>query len=131
MIVLDKFGIPRDLRDVAAVERLVKLKESSGSNPWPVIDEILKMWENKAKRANQWKSYLFELESTRETRKNEYAASDADPVHGGILRYTLDMPEFVYYAIRMLYTPDELPTNKGFYREFANRYPKMKVAEKI
>lgn len=131
MIVLDKFGIPRKLSDVAAVERLFNLKEKSGSDPWPVIEEILKMWEKKARKANQWDSYLIELQSTRETRKNQFAASDADDVHGGILRYTLDIPEWVAYAIRMLYTPEELPMNRDFYHAFADRFPKMKVAEKI
>lgn len=131
MIIYDEYGIPRKLKDVAAVERLYKLKASSGSNPWPVIEEILKLWEKKARRSNEWKSYIFNLESTRETRKNKFAASDADPVHGGILRYTLDIPEFVAYAIRILYTPDELPMNRDFYRAFAERFPKFKVAEKI
>ena len=129
MIVLDKFGIPRKLKDVAAVERLFKLKETSGSNPWPVIGECLRIWEKSAPRT--WDSFLFNLEATRETRKDKTYGSTVDKETGGILRYTLDIPEKVIYMLRTLYTPDELPMNREFYRAFANRYPKFKVAEKI
>jgi hypothetical protein len=131
--IYDQFGIRRKLSDIRAVDNLFRLKRNNQTDPWPVIDEILNIWEKKVIKANQWNSYLFELESTKETRKNKYAASDSrkDPVHGGIMRYILDIPEFVVNAIRMVYSPTELPMDKGFSEAFARRYPKFRVAEKI
>lgn len=129
--IYDAMGQKRKLSDIRAVDNLFRIKKRNTGNPWPVIEEILKMWEAKAKQLNQWNSYLYNLESTKETRKNKYAASDADEVHGGILRYTLDIPEFVVYAIRMVYNVDELPMDKKFNHEFARRFPNFKVAEKI
>ena len=129
--IYDQFGQKRKLSDIRAVDNLFRIKQNNAGNPWPVIDEILKLWEAKAKKLNQWDSYLFNLESTKETRKNDFAASKADPVHGGILRYILDIPEFVIYALRMVYNIDELPMDKKFNEEFARRYPKFKVAQKI
>ena len=129
--IYDQFGKKKKLSDIRAVDNLFRLKQANGGNPWPVIEEILKLWEAKAKRLNQWNSYLFNLESTKETRKNKFAASKADPVHGGILRYILDIPEFVVYAIRMVYNADELPMDKRFNEEFARRFPNFQVAEKI
>lgn len=131
MYIFDKFGIKRNVSDINAVERLFRLKASSGSNPWPVIEECVKIWQST--NPSQYKSFLFDLGVMKQTRRDKFASSDPkkDKVHGGILRYTLDIPEKVMYMIRCIYSTDELPMDREFFRAWAKRFPKMKVAEKI
>lgn len=121
-------GKLRNAEDVIAADHLIKLKRDNSNNVWVVIDGIIKMW--KKKNPNRWKSYLVNIKDLRDTRKNEYGASE-DKETGGYLRYTVDVPEQVVYMIRTLYTPNELPMSKEFWREFGRRYPAFRVAEKI
>lgn len=125
----DQFGIPKKWEHVRAVDRLVKLKRTNGSNPWPVIEECIKIWE--ATRPKEWKSYIIELGKLRATRKDRKFASTKDKVTGGYLRYTLDIPEKVMKMIRCIYNPDELPMNREFFLAWSRKFPQMKVAEKL
>ena len=130
--IYDSFGIKRKLSDLNAVERLFTLKEKNGSNPWPVIEECVSIWERT--NPNEWKSFLFEIEETRKSRRDKFASSDPrkDKKHGGILRYTLDIPEKVMFMIRCIYSPQELDMGTSeFVIAWAKKFPKMKVAEKI
>lgn len=112
-----------------AVDDLVRLKRKSGSSPWPVIQKCLDYWAET--NPTQWKSYLFDLGNIKATRKDKKFASTYDKVHGGYLRYTLDIPEKVMLMIRCIYSADELPMTRDFCLEFARRFPKLKVAEKL
>lgn len=128
MYIYDERGIQRDTDDLLLVERLEKLKASS-TKPWDVIEELFKVFQKK--QPKQWKSHLIEIDDIRETRKEKKFASSHDKAHDAYLRYTLDIPEFIMYGIRMLYTPDELVMDRKFYQEFAKRFPAYKVAEKL
>ena len=125
----DKYGRRHKWSDYSATERLLKLKETSGSNVWPVIEECIKIWSSSA--PNTWRSFLYEIEQTRETRKDQEFGSSVDKSTGQMLRYTLDIPEKVMYMLRVLYTPDELPMSRDFYIAFAKHFPAFKIAEKI
>lgn len=127
----DQFGRKIYSKDIQAVERLVALKKKSGSTPWPVIEECIKIWEDK--RPKEWKSFLFEVETVRNSRANKFAASDPkkDTVHNGYIRYILDIPDMVMFMLRKVYSVEELPMNKPFLYEFARRFPKMRVAERL
>lgn len=125
----DKFGRRHKWADYQKTQRLLDLKKKSGSDPWPVIEACLKVWSDS--KPNTWESFLYEIEQTRETRKDPKFGSTVDKSTGATLRYTLDIPEKVIYMLRVLYTPEELPMNKDFFIAFAQRFPKFKVAEKI
>lgn len=127
--IYDKYGIRRQWKDIRAVERLYKLKSSSGSDPWPVIEECLNIWQ--ATAPNTWQSFLYEVEQKRNTRKDPEFGSTVDRSTGATLRYTLDIPEKVIYMLRILYTPSELPMNRDFFIAFSEHFPKFKVAQKI
>lgn len=129
MYIFDQFGIKRKIEHIRAVEHLEELKAKHGNNFWPVIEECFKIWESTAPK--EWKSHLFYLDDIRGTRRGKFAASRPDEKHGGVFRYTIDIPEKVMFMIRCLYTPDELPMDRQFFIEFAKRFPKYKVAEKI
>jgi len=122
-------GLLRESKDVMAADRLIELKKKSGSNPWPVIEECIRIWDSQG--FNTWKSYLVYIDNIKKTRKDPKYASTYDPHYKGYLRYTLDIPDMVMKMIRILYTPDELPMNREFFNEWARRLPKFKVAEKI
>lgn len=127
--ILDQYGIPRNISHINAVERLCKLKETSGSDPWPVVAECFKIWKSTSPK--EWESYLYEyIPEIKESRKDEFA-STTDPVTGGILRYTIDIPQKVVFMLRTLYTPDELPMDKKFMREFAKHYPALVIPKKL
>ena len=123
--ILDRFGRKINLDDVATVDGFFKLKAESGSNPWPVIEKVINFWADK--HPTQWRSFLYNLDEIKETRKDsKYGLSK-----GKTMRYILDIPEYVQYLIRILYNADELPMNHKFFLEFARRFPKMKVASKL
>lgn len=128
-VIYDQFGIPRKIEHLNAVERLEKLKAKYGANVWPVIEEVIRVWEKT--NPKEWQSYLFYMDELRDTRKDKKYASTYDKVNGGYLRYTLDVPEKVMYMMRCLYTPEELPMDRKFFQAFARKFPRFRVAEKL
>ena len=128
-LIADETGTMRHIEHIRLADEMIALKKTSGSNPWPVIEKCIDVF--KKIRPQQYKSFLFDLGETKATRKEKKFASTYDKVHGGYLRYTLDIPEYVVYLIRKIYNVDELPMNRQFFIEFAKRFPAMKVAEKL
>ncbi len=124
MYIYDQFGDRIDLKDVGYVEQLIHLKNTSGSNPWPVIEKCIEVWS--LKNPTEYKSFIIEVDRTRDTRRDKFGASKTKST-----RYLLDIPEKVMYMIRTIYSVEELPMNKDFLREFAKKFPKFSVAEKI
>lgn len=117
-----------DTNDIAWVEKVLKLKERSASNPWPVIEECINFWVSK--KPHEYKSHLIDVNSLRETRKEKKFASTTDPVTGGIMRYVLSIPDEVIFMIRKVYNADELPMNRLFFLEWFKKFPKMTVSER-
>ncbi len=129
MYMFNKYGQKVDMKNVNLAVSLEELKKKSGSNPWPVIEMIVEAWQDR--NPTQWKSHLLYIEELRHTRKDSKYASTYDKKNGGYLRYTLDIPEKVLQMIRCLYNAEELPMTKEFFKEWAKKYPQMKVAQKI
>ena len=128
-VIFDQFGRKRNIQHLRAVERLEALKQKNGANPWPVIEECFKIWQST--NPGHWDAHLVEVYDLRRTRKDSKFASTVDPVTGGTLRYTLDIPEKVMYMIRMLYSVEELPMNREFFLTFGKKFPYLKVADKL
>lgn len=128
-IIYDQYGIPRKSDHIQAVYSLFTLKEKHQSNPWPVIEQCFKIFEET--HPKHYQSHLIYIDDIRETRRDKKFASTKDKTTGGYLRYTLDIPDMVMKMIRTLYSPDELPMNREFYRAFAKKFPNYKVAEKL
>ena len=110
--------------DVLAVDKLLALKRKNPTNYWPVIEACLEIWA--AKKPTEYRSFLFELKDMKETRRDKFASSKS-----GMFRYTLDVPEMVIYMLRKLYTIEEMPMDKKFFRSWARKFPKMQIAERI
>lgn len=106
------------------VQRLEELKGKSAGNPWPVIEECLRIF--KETNPQEWTSNLIRLDDIRETRADtKFGLSKTE-----MFRYTLDIPQKVLFMIRCLYNDEELPMNKEFFHRFAKKFPMLKIAEK-
>jgi len=57
--IYDSLGRKIKTRLISSVEKLVNLKQKSGSNPWPVIEECFNIWVSE--KPQKWKSYLLYL----------------------------------------------------------------------
>ena len=123
-LYFDQYGIQRDTRDMLFIEHIENLKRKSGSNPWPVIDAIIELWKGQPR--NQWKSYLHRLDDVRDTRADKKFGQS----RSGMFRYTLDIPQKIMFLIRKIYSDEELPMTKEFFRAFARKYPYFTIAEK-
>ena len=129
MYLFDSVGRKHKIENIRWVEYVTGLKQKNGSNPWPVIEECFNFWAQQS--PTRYQSFIISIDNTRDTRKDAKFASSKDPVTGGILRYTLDIPEEVMYMIRCIYTSEELPMNREFFNEFAKRFPRFMIANKI
>jgi len=127
-IIYNHLGQPRDTKHIQAVVHLENLKSTSGTNVWPVIEECLQVFASS--NPTHYKSHLVYLDETKRTRANKFA-SKHDKKNDGYIRYIADIPEKVIMMIRALYSAEELPMDKDFFREFARRFPQYRVAEKI
>ena len=129
MYLYDRFGRRHKATHLNWVEQVTKLKAKSGSNPWPVIEECFNFWAQQS--PSRYQSFIISIDNNKKTRKDSKFASTKDPIHGGYLRYTLDIPEEVMFMIRCIYNVDELPIDREFFNEFAKRFPKLKIPEKV
>lgn len=132
-VIYDQYGIKRDIQDLSAVDRLAKLKSSSGMNPWPVIEECLKIWSEK--NPKKWESYLYYIKDIKDSRKEtrvggkRFTGVTKDKVHDGFISYTVDIPQPVMYMIRCIYSPQELPMDEDFFRYFIRKFPRFAIRE--
>jgi len=120
----DQFGRKINMKALAEVQRLEKLKSINQTNCWNVIDECIAIWKRTTPGA--WHSYLVRLDTVRDTRRDKQFGQSRT----GMYRYTLDIPQKIIYMIRCLYDDEELPMDKKFFHEFARRYPLFRIAEK-
>lgn len=122
---LDLKWVPRPAKAVNAADRLIAMKKTH--NVWEVIDEVFKVWSSH--HPEKWKSFVWNVRDVKETRIDKKFGTSK--TKGSNLRYYIDIPQDVIYMLRTLYTPDELPMNSKFFREFAKRFPKFKVVDKV
>lgn len=91
---------------------------------WTVISYIVETW--KKSNPSRYNSFLFNVKEKRQSRATKFGSNK-----NLTLRYSLDIPVKVYQIIRVLYSTDELKTDKKFLREFARRFPEFRIAEKL
>jgi hypothetical protein len=116
-------------KNLSAVNKLIELKKVK--SPWEVIDAVLAMWHKSC--PSEYDSHLVALEFAKQTGKRTSVGnkqfSNVSMSKSGMLRRLLDIPVKVTYLIRRLY-PD-MPMDKKFFNQFAERYPKMVVSERV
>ena len=125
-ILIAENGRIRKLADVELAEDIVKTRNQK--DHWAVIDKLIKTWEERTPdevqaikiNLSQYKESLDDKEfgQTRLGKEQER-------------RFSLVFPLQLQNMIRTLYSADDVPFSKEFYREFSKRYPRFRVAEKI
>lgn len=120
-----------DSKWISYVDKLISMKAHPGlssneDNMWDnVIPEIIKIWQEKT--PDDWESFVINVHDLRNTRKDKYGSSTDSS--GAVLRYKLDVPEFVVLILRKLYPVGELDMDKKFWYKFGQRFPIFRVAE--
>ena len=72
---------------------------------------------------------MVRIDDLRETRKDqEYGETDDKNMSR---RLIVLMPSDLQNMIRKLYTVQELPLDKAFFRKFAHRYEQFKIPDKV
>lgn len=118
---------------VQGAQSIIDLKNKKG--PWEVIDQIIKVWE--ATNPKTYKSFITNLDEVKGTRKvtnvggKQFKGVSRDKTSGGLLQYKLDIPVKVIYMIRRVYSVEELPMDKEFYKKWAQKYPNMVISEVV
>ena len=111
-------------KQLATVDRLIDLKHQNQTDIWVVVDAVIALWMKQ--RPTEYRSFIVDTEIARQTRANAYGANKK-----ASLRYTVDMPEWVYHVLRRLYDAEELDMSKEFFQLFWKRYPIFRVSEKV
>lgn len=113
------------------VNRLLKFRESQ--DIWKVIGEIVNIWLKS--HPVEWKSFIIHLKAVKSDQKRTRIGKSTwrgVSRTGSIERsLVLDMPNWILLCIRKLYTSEELPFDKKFYRQLADKFPVFRIREKV
>lgn len=122
MKVVTTSGNIVDAAPYNAADNLVKLRNTKSL--WEVIDEVIKVWEKT--KVHKYTAHLIDITDVKQSRDNHYASTASKS-----LRYLVDIPEDIIRMIRILYTVEELPMDKDFFKIFWKRYPVYRVSERL
>lgn len=127
--ILEDFVKYAPAKNVQAADRLIALKKQN--KLWEVVEGCFDIWASK--NPKEWKSFLIHVDDVRNSRKatRGFRGVSKDKETGAFIEYTLDIPQDVVYMLRILYSPDELPMDKAFFRQLARRFPKFRVSHKL
>lgn len=124
-IVIAENGRIRKFSDIELAEDIINTKNKK--DHWAVIDKLVKAW---AKRApDDVEAVEINLTQYRETlddKKFGQTLGGKDQER----RFKMAFPYSLLMMIRSVYRANELPTDKKFYEDFAQRYPYFRVARK-
>ena len=125
-IIIDESGRLRSVNDIEFAEEIIKKRK--GSDPWAVIEKLVRVWAEKS--PEDVEAMRVNVNQYRETQHDQKFARTKG---GGDMerRFTLAFPKTLMILIRTQYKSDELPFDSSFFREFGNRFPAFKVAQKI
>ena len=125
-IIIAKNGRIRRLEDVELAEDILKTKNTR--DIWTTIDKLIKTWEERA--PDEVQAIKVNLTQYKEgIEDKEFGQTKGG--HEQERRFTLVFPLALQNMIRSVYKTGEVDFNKQFYSEFAKRYPRFRVAEKI
>lgn len=126
LLAVDKIsGKIRKARDVQDAEHIIGLRKTK--DPWTVIEALIQTWIKRS--PGEFEGFKIHLKDIKETR--------LDPKFGQTRsknqdrRLTVVFPLKLQGMIRSVYTAEELPFNRGFFREFARRFRCFQIPDKI
>jgi hypothetical protein len=119
-------GKLRKSEDIELVDKLLELRKKN--EPWAVIDELIKAWVKKT--PEEAEAVKIDLGDQREILNDKEFGTTS----GGAdfsRRLVVLFPTTLQGWIRKMYSTDELPFDKKFFKELARRYPGFRVAQKV
>lgn len=125
-LIVEDNGKKRLKSDVEFADHIMKLKNQK--DHWAVVEALIGRWiKDQPDESNALK---IQLDDQRELLE--------DKIFGTTLggkdfdrRYFCVFPLRLQQLLRAVYANEELTFDQDFYHEFAKRFPKFRVAEKI
>lgn len=106
-------------------DKVTEMRVTKG--PWDVIELLVQFW---------MKKYPQEVEDMQ-AKVKEYKETLVDKKFGQTKqgkdmerRFSMSFPSGLLMLIRTQYKAEELPFDRAFIKQFLNKYPKFKIAEK-
>jgi hypothetical protein len=124
-IVINENGKIRNVANVELAEKIVEMRKND--DPWKVIDTMVRVWTQNA--PDEVEAMRVNIGQYRETLDDK----EFGTTRGGKdqeRRFQLSFPKSLMLMIRTQYKAEELQFDRKFFREFGNRYPFFRVAEK-
>jgi hypothetical protein len=125
-LIVEENGKQRLKSDIDFTEAILKLKNQK--DHWAVISKLLERWANDT--PDEIAALKIQIADHREMLTDKEFGQTA----GGKdmeRRFTVIFPLKLQQMIRAIYSSEELEFDSEFYREFAQRYPNFKIAEKV
>ncbi len=121
----EQTGKITDASAIDTVDKILEMKKTK--DPWEVVDQLVQIWY--AKSPEEAQGVLVQVEDLKDTRKDQTFAETDDKNMNR--RLIVLFPLALQALIRKVYTVEELPFNKPFFREFAKRYQAFQIPEKL
>lgn len=117
-------GKIRDSNDMELADDIIKARSRG---PWEVIDLLVKAWIRKSPaEVEAVKVDVADQRELIQDKKYGQTSGGKDMER----RFTLLFPTSLQLLIRTQYKADELPFNSDFYKQFSQKYPGFRIAEK-
>ena len=112
------------------------LWEARWSKPtWEVIEEVVKAWG--VLQPTRWESHIVRLNEVKRAQKvtnvgtKSFRGVSKDKENDAYLSLVVDIPMWIELCIRKLFTVEDLPFDKEYYRKFAKKFPVFRVREAV
>lgn len=117
-------GKIRDSDDIALADEIIKARKKG---PWHVIDLLVNSWVKRS--PEEVEAVKVDISDRRELLVDKKYGST---IGGNDMerRFALIFPTGLQSMIRTQYKAEDLPFDRKFYTEFAQKYPGFKIAEK-
>lgn len=124
-LIIDEKGRLLTTEKFELADRIMKLR--ANKSPWVVIDELVRFWiKNAPEDVEALKINLSDIREIATDKKFGQTKGGTDMER----RLQLIFPMGLQSLIRGIYKSNELPFDRDFYKEFSQKYPGFKVAEK-
>jgi len=123
---IEENGKLRKTEDVELVDKILELRKKG--DKWAVLNELIKAWVKKS--PEEVEAVKVDVGDQRELLTDK----EFGTTNGGKdfeRRLVVLFPTALQGWIRKVYNTEELPFDKKFYQEFAQKYPGFKVANKV
>jgi hypothetical protein len=110
---------------IDTVDKILDMKKDK--NPWEVIDYLVTLWYDTSPEDAQ--GTMISVRDLKETRKDQQFGQTDDKNMSR--RLIMIFPTELQRLIRKVYSTTEMPFDKQFFLDFANRYKAFQIPEQL